>query len=167
MLNDTIFKSLPEMMKQMNAGGLFLTTKAKTVNTMVIGWGGVNVYFRMPIFIVPVRISRYAHELLEVTKHFTVSVPRFGDLKQALAFCGTKSGRDFDKFTECKLTAEPGRTVEAPVIKACYLHYECEAVYKQHLVSEFLDKDLDRQIYPDSNYHTFYYGKILDCYTTD
>jgi|SRR5690554_782038 len=167
MINNTIFARLPETMKQMNAGGLFLTTKAQTVNTMVIGWGGVNIYFRIPIFIVPVRTSRYTHEQMEESRQFTVSVPRFGELKQALAFCGTKSGRDFDKFNECKLTAAPGRVVEIPVIKECYLHYECEVVYKQHLIPEFLHAELNRQLYSDGDYHTFYYGKILDCYITD
>ncbi|MGD9964721.1 MAG: flavin reductase family protein, partial [Candidatus Izemoplasmatales bacterium] len=39
--------------------GIFLTTKNKNViNTMIIGWGGINVVWGKPIFIVLVRESR-------------------------------------------------------------------------------------------------------------
>ncbi len=154
-------------MSQMSAGGLFLTTKTKKLNTMVIGWGGVNVYFRIPIFIVPVRYSRYTHEQMEESQYFTVSVPRAGSLKHALAFCGSKSGRDFDKFTECNLTPLPGRLVDVPIVGECPLHYECEIMYKQHMVPENLNGTLDAEVYPDSDYHTFYFGKILSCYVND
>jgi flavin reductase (DIM6/NTAB) family NADH-FMN oxidoreductase RutF len=167
LIGDTTLKTLPAMMKQMSTDGLFLTTKAMKLNTMVIGWGGVNIYFRIPIFIVPVRTSRYTHEQMEDSKYFTVSVPQFGELKKALAFCGTKSGKDFDKFAECNLTAVPGRTVDVPVIKECYLHYECKIIYKQHMVPETLNKNLNEQVYPNSDYHTFYFGKILACYENE
>lgn len=166
MLNEIIFQTEPEMMKQMSTGGLFLTTKAKTVNTMVIGWGGITYFFNIPIFIVPVRTSRFTHEQMEDSTYFTISVPRSGELLKELAFCGRKSGRDFDKFQECKLTAQAGRVVDVPVIKECYLHYECEIINKQQLTPEFLNSDLERCFYQGSDYHTLYFGKILACYTT-
>lgn len=166
MIKEIVFQTQPEMMKQMSAGGLFLTTKAKSVNTMVIGWGGVNYYFNIPVFIVPVRTSRFTHEQMESSAYFSISVPRFGELKKELAFCGSKSGRDFDKFQECKLTVQAGRVIDVPIIKECYLHYECEIIYKQHLEPELLDREIERQVYQGSDYHTLYFGKILDCYIT-
>jgi flavin reductase (DIM6/NTAB) family NADH-FMN oxidoreductase RutF len=162
---DSIADQTPHTLKQMQNGGLFLTTKGEKLNTMVIGWGGINVYFRRPVFIVPVRLSRFTHQLIEGSSCFTVSVPREGELKKALSFCGSKSGRDYDKFTECGLTAVPGRNCDVPVIGECALHYECEIIYSQHMDEEKLKEEVDREIYPNSVYHTFYFGQILDCYS--
>ena len=75
---------------------------------------------------VPVRKSRYTHGLIEKSGEFTVSVPLNKDLKDALMFCGTKSGRDYDKFKECNLTPIPGKEIDTPVIGECQLHYECK-----------------------------------------
>jgi len=167
MLMDTIISTTSETMQQMHAEGLFLTTKSREANTMIIGWGGINVYFRRPIFIVPVRLSRYTHELIEASTHFTVSVPRPGELTKAIAFCGSKSGRDYDKFAECGLTPVPGRASEVPVIAECPLHYECEIIYKQHMDKDQLAPQIDSEVYPNSVYHTFYFGQIVECYSTE
>jgi len=146
--------------------GVFLTTKAgDRINTMVIGWGGLTFFWNRPIFLVPVRKSRYTHELLEKSGEFTVSIPMGRDMQKALSFCGTKSGRDYDKFKECKLTAVPGRYVDVPVIGECNLHYECRVVYKQDMDPATLNEEINQRFYP--NYHTFYYGEILGCYLTE
>jgi len=50
-------------------------------------------------------------------------------VKQTL-FCGRRSGKEFDKFKETKLTPMPAKTVEAPIIKECIAHLECK-LYKQ------------------------------------
>ena len=165
MLMDTIVSSIPETMRQMRNGGLFLTTRAEKTNTMIIGWGGINVYFRRPIFIVPVRLSRFTHELMEASTHFTVSVPRKGELTRAIEFCGSNSGRDYDKFTECGLTPLPGNKTDVPVIGECALHYECEIIYTQHMEKENLNQEIDTEVYPNSVYHTFYFGQIIACYS--
>jgi len=167
MLMDTIISTMSDTMQQMRGEGLFLTAKAEKTNTMIIGWGGINVYFRRPIFIVPVRLSRYTHELMEDSTHFTVSVPRAGELTKAIAFCGSKSGRDYDKFAECKLTPVPGRESEVPVIGECTLHYECEIIYKQHMEKDKLNPEVDSEVYPNSVYHTFYFGQIVACYSLE
>jgi len=165
MLMDKIISTMSDTMQQMRGEGLFLTTKTEKKNTMIIGWCGINVYFRRPIFIVPVRLSRYTHELMEASTHFTVSVPRAGELTKAIAFCGSKSGRDYDKFAECKLTPVPGRESEVPVIGECTLHYECEIIYKQHMEKDKLNPEVDSEVYPNSVYHSFYFGQIIACYS--
>lgn len=155
---------LAEVEKQLKGGGAFLTAKGEKVNTMVIGWGGINVYWNKPIFVVPVRKSRYTHELIEKAGEFTVSIPLNEDMRKALAFCGTKSGRDFDKFKECNLTPVPGQKINTPVIKECSLHYECKVVYKQDMIPENLNPEIDNKFYANSNYHTLYFGEIVACY---
>ncbi|MDD3839792.1 MAG: flavin reductase family protein [Clostridia bacterium] len=166
MLDQVVYENFDWIYKQMTKGGLFLTTKGKKLNTMVIGWGGINVYFRIPIFIVPVRESRYTHQIMENSREFTVSIPQMGTLKKELSFCGTKSGRDFDKFKECGLTPIEAKQVSVPVIKECKMHFECEIIYKQHMIGKNLDNEIDNAVYSDSDYHSFYFGKILTCYKT-
>ena len=157
---------LAEVDYYLTNGGLFLTAEKEKVNTMVIGWGGINVFWNKQVFLAAVRKSRYTHKLIEKTGEFTVSVPLERDLKQALDFCGTKSGRDFDKFKACGLTPIPGQKINAPVIGECPLHYECRVIYKQDMLPGNLDPEIKGEFYPDPDFHTFYIGKIVACYLT-
>lgn len=156
---------ISEVNQHLTSGGIFLTAKADTVNTMVIGWGGITFFWGKPVFLVPVRKSRFTHHLIEESGVFTVSVPMDKDLKKALTFCGTKSGRDFDKFKECNLTAVPGKAVDAPVIGECTLHYECKVIYKYDVSEDNMDKEIVNRWYPD--YHTFFFGEIVACYSNE
>ena len=156
---------LKEVTHYLTHGGIFLTTKGEKNNSMIIGWGGITYFWNKPIFLVPVRASRYTYPVLNSTGFFTVSIPLERELKKAIAFCGSKSGRDFDKLKECGLTPVPGKTVPVPVIGECSLHHECRVVYKQAMDRAFLDKEIDEKCYPD--YHTMFYGEILASYVTE
>ncbi|NMA96344.1 MAG: flavin reductase family protein [Clostridiales bacterium] len=152
-----------EVNESLTSGGIFLNTKDEKVNSMVIGWGGVTTFWGKPIFIVPVRQSRYTHKQLQNTGEFTISVPLDDSLQKALDFCGTKSGRDYDKLKECGITALDPKVIKTPIIGECKLHYECKVVYQQDLIPENLIEEIDKRWYPD--YHTLFFGEILACYT--
>jgi flavin reductase (DIM6/NTAB) family NADH-FMN oxidoreductase RutF len=92
-----------------------------------------------------------------------VSIPS-ANMGNELTFCGTKSGRDYDKFKECKLAVVAAQRVVSPIIKTPGLHYECKIVYKTAMRPDFLDKELDQNVYPLKDYHTLYFGEIVDCY---
>lgn len=97
-------------------GGVFLTTQNQSkLNTMTIGWGGITHFWAKPIFIVPVRKSRYTYQLIDQAGEFTVSVPIENNLSQQLRFCGTNSGRDIDKFAAAGLTTLPGKLIQTPL----------------------------------------------------
>jgi len=85
-------------------------------------------------------------------------------LKNALAICGSKSGRDIDKFKKCNLTLEKSKAVDTPIIGDCELHYECKIVYKQEMNPVLLSKDIVESSYKTGDYHTLYYGEILETY---
>jgi len=105
---------------------------------------------------------------IEVTIHkdLSVTVP-LGDMSKEIAFCGSKSGRDYDKFKECNLKTAKGRQVGSPIIETKGRHYECRIVYKSAMDPIHLDKDYDSSLYPEKDYHTLYFGEILECYETD
>lgn len=150
------------VMKQIKEGA-FLTVKAgEALNTMTIGWATIGFAWRKPIMMVMVRNSRHTFSLIEKAVDFTVSVPT-GDMKKEIAFCGTKSGRDVDKFKECMLETESSRQVVSPIIKIPGIHFECHIVYKNAIDPTRLIRDYD-QIYPEKDYHTLYFGEIQACY---
>ena len=146
--------------------GAFLTVKADgIVNTMTIGWATIGCIWQKPIFMIAVRDSRYTFTLLEKTANFTVTIPAGDEYNKAVMFCGTKSGRDFDKFKECNLLSKPGRCIESPIIDIPGVHYECKIAYKSAMDNAFLNGDLEN-LYPKKDYHTLYFGEILACYET-
>ncbi len=145
--------------------GAFLTTSASgKVNTMTISWGSIGHIWNKDLFMVMVRPSRYSFELLEQNPEFTVSFALDDTLKKALNICGTKSGRDIDKFKEASIGLQNSKIVSVPVIAECGLHYECKVIQKQVLVPEFFDETYDGKWYPAKDYHTMYYGEIVASY---
>ena len=145
--------------------GAFLTVKAGArLNTMTIGWATIGICWRKPVFMVAVRDSRHTFTLIEESTDFTVSIPS-GDLRKEIMYCGTKSGRDKDKFTECNLQIADGRTVTSPIIDVAGLHFECRIVYKSAMDPVNMTADFEA-LYPDKDYHTLYFGEITACYQT-
>ena len=67
----------------------------------------------------------------------------------------------------CNLEIANGRTVVSPIIKVSGIHYECKIVLKSAMNAAFLDKEYDKSLYPQKDYHTLYFGEILACYETE
>lgn len=153
-----ITKSIPK--------GVLLTTKAGgRTNTMTIGWGTLGTEWGVPVFVAYVRESRFTRQLLDENPEFTVNVP-LGDVdKQILSFCGTKSGRDVDKFQALGLTAVEPEVISVPGIAQLPLTLECRVVYRQ-LQDQALEEALRDRYYPGSqpDLHIAYYGKIVTAY---
>lgn len=158
-------ENLEKGMRFLHTQGAFLTVKSgEKINTMTISWGNVGYEWNRPIFTILLRKSRYTHDLIENSDDFTVSIPLSKNLKNALAVCGSKSGRDIDKFKECNLTLDKSQNVDTPIIGECELHYECKIVYKQEMNPQLLSKDIVKSSYADGDYHTLYYGEIVATY---
>jgi flavin reductase (DIM6/NTAB) family NADH-FMN oxidoreductase RutF len=87
-------------------------------------------------------------------------------MSKAIAFCGSKSGRDVDKFKMCNLEAADGQKVTSPIIKVPGIHFEDKRVNKSAMDTGHLDKNYDKALYPQKDYHTLYFGEIIACYET-
>jgi len=147
--------------------GAFLTTANDgKANSMTIAWGTIGFMWGKPVFMAMVRHSRYTYQLLEKSGEFTVSIP-FKDMKEALGVCGSKSGRDTDKFAAAGLKTEPAQKLATPVIANCGLTYECKVVYKQVMTDDNLDAANQQKWYAQGDYHTLYFGEIVASYTND
>lgn len=155
-----------QLLQQLPAGAFLSVKAADRVNTMTIGWGAIGYMWQRPILLVAVRHSRYTFGLIEESGEYTVSLPAGEELKKQLMTVGTKSGRDIDKFSSCNLTTQPGKVSQSPVIKECSLFFECKVVYKQAMNPDNLEESIKSKFYSNNDYHTMYYGEILDCYST-
>jgi len=162
------FDYVSETERLLRRGGVFLVSAGGDgrPNAMTIGWGLIGTIWRKPFFLVAVRPSRFTHGLIEESGEFTVCLPAEG-MEEALQVCGTKSGRDLDKFRELGLTAVRGFEVEAPYIAECPVHYECRVAYKVRVEPGALEEGLERECYPAGNYHTLYFGLILGVYAEE
>jgi flavin reductase (DIM6/NTAB) family NADH-FMN oxidoreductase RutF len=146
-------------------GGILLISGMDKTNAMTIGWGFTGVMWGLPIFIAPVRTSRYTFELMNKEDQFNVFVPKDDSFKKALAYCGTKSGRDVDKFKELGLKKAKAKFNELPIIDAPGVHYECKLLYTRALDETMPQEILDKW-YPTRDIHTYFFGEILACYET-
>ncbi|MGI6169357.1 MAG: flavin reductase family protein [Christensenellales bacterium] len=146
--------------------GVLLISGKQQTNAMTIGWGFAGIMWGLPFFIAPVRPSRYTFELLSKEDQFNIFVPKDDSFNKTLAYCGSKSGRNVDKFAELGLEKAPAKYNELPIINAPGIHYECKLHYIQAL-NDTLPEALRKRWYPaDSNLHTCFYGEILACYET-
>ena len=118
-------------------------------NPMTAGWLQLGGLWGLPIITIAVRPERYTYKLLEECPEFTLNVPG-KNLKDAVAVCGKKSGRDMDKFAVCGMTATPGRKISVPSIEEARIVYECKVV-------------LTAQSEPITT-HRLYFGEILAAY---
>ncbi len=159
-----------QLREALEAGGAFLIAidDRGTANPMTIGWGQLGIVWSRPVFTVLVRISRHTHGCLHSGGSFAVSVPRPGELKDELLFCGTRSGREIDKIEACGLATAAGREIDAPVLAACSLHYECRILARtQQQRSDFASTDLLDDVYPHDDHHLIVFGEIVAAYRTD
>lgn len=159
-------ENVDQLMQRIQKGAFLTVAAENAVNTMTIGWATIGYIWQRPILMVAVRDSRHTFDLLGKADNFTVSIPKGDGYNEAVTFCGTKSGRDFDKFKECGLQTKNALQVTSPIVDIAGIHYECRIVYKSAMDSAFLDAGLER-LYPKKDYHTLYFGEIAACYETD
>ena len=151
--------------------GILLTTKSgDTLNTMTIGWGKIGIEWNRPVFIAYVRETRHTKTMLEENGEFTVNIP-YGQVDpQILAYCGTRSGRDTDKFRDLGLTPVDSDIVSVPGIAQLPLTLECRVIYRQKQDLSVLPPEILDRFYPVAGGHDFrddhiaYYGEILNAY---
>lgn len=168
--SETITKALTK--------GVLITTKlGDRVNTMTISWGMLGIEWSKPIFITFVRESRFTKEHLDATGEFTVNIPISDIDSHILSFCGSRSGRDVDKFQTLGLEQVPSQIVDAPGIRQLPLTLECKVLYRQAQDPAQIPSEVIDRYYPElaeklpsgepRDYHTAYYAQIVNAYIAE
>ncbi|MDD3846729.1 MAG: flavin reductase family protein [Syntrophorhabdaceae bacterium] len=129
-------------------------------NTMTGAWGGLGIMWNKRVAVCVVRPNRYTYEFMERSGSFSLS---FFDeqYRDALTYCGTKSGRDVNKVAQTGLTPVFGE--DTIYFAQASLVIECRKVYYQDIEPRnFLAGEMDG-FYPEKDYHRMYVGEILRC----
>ena len=94
-------------------------------NIITIAWAG-TICSDPAMVSISVQKIRYSHQILAETGEFVINlVPE--ELCRAMDYCGVRSGRDHDKFSDCGLTAQPAPNLTvAPLIKESPVNIECK-----------------------------------------
>jgi len=169
-----VFNYAKEIMEATKKGVLLTTKADEKVNSMVISWGTLGIEWAKPIFTVFIRENRFTKQQLDKTLEFTINIPIGEYDKKIIAMCGTKSGYTVDKIKELGLTTEPSNMISVPGIKDFPLTLECRVIYKQKQNVNAVPKEDRIKFYPqdvegsfhgaNKDYHTAYYGEIVNAY---
>lgn len=142
-----------------NGWALVTAGTKENVNTMTVSWGGVGVMWGKPIAFTFIRPQRYTFGIIENNEYYSMS---FFDEKyrDALKFCGAKSGRDYDKFKETGLTkayTEDG----VPYISEAKLVFICKKMYAQNLEENCVLAGEEVTKWYKNDYHKMYMSEIV------
>ncbi len=102
-------------------------------NITTIAWTGI-INSEPPLVYVSIRPTRHSYSIIKESGEFVINIPD-EELVVAADFCGTKSGKEIDKFKGAKLTKEKAQIIKAPLIKECPINIECKLKEIKHLGS--------------------------------
>lgn len=128
-------------------------------NTMTVSWGGVGIMWGKPVTFTFIRPQRYTFEFMENNEYFSMSFFE-ENYRDALKFCGSKSGRDYDKVKETGLT--PSFTEDGvPYFEEAKLVIICKKLYSQFLNEESIADNETVKKWYDNDYHKMYVSEIV------
>ena len=138
---------------------LTATDERGNVNTMTVSWGGTGILWGREVCFVFVRPERYTFGFCERGESMSLSF--FGDKrKDTLSLCGTKSGRDVDKFKACdlKYTLNEG----ACVFEDAEVTLILKKLYADDLKKGAFVSSVAEPFYKNGGYHRMYICEIKD-----
>lgn len=92
-------------------------------NLFTVAWTG-TVCTNPPMCYISVRPERHSYEIIKRTGEFVINLTT-KRLARATDWCGVRSGRDYEKFSQMGLTASPAAVVAAPVVEESPVAIEC------------------------------------------
>ncbi len=157
-IKENVFDQLQNEWMLITAGSV------QDFNTMTAAWGGFGILWQKPVATIFIRPQRFTYKFTEEQPTFSLSFFGHDKYRDALSFCGTKSGRDYNKPQEVGLT--PALTSANNIaFQEARLVFDCRKIYADDIKpAHFFDKDLEKSIYPQKDYHRFYIGEIVGCY---
>ena len=118
-------------------------------NIMTVAWTGI-LNTNPAMCYISVRPERYSYNLIKESGEFVINLTN-EKLAFATDWCGVRSGKDYDKFKEMKLTKEKANHVKCPLIKESPVSVECRVKeikeYGSHhvFIAEILSIDADEK----------------------
>ena len=139
---------------------------AEKFNTMTASWGQLGVLWNKNVFTCYIRPNRYTYEFVDNDEFFTASF--FGEEhRKALTFCGSHSGRDYDKVKETGLT--PVEIDGCMTFEEADMVFVCRKLYTYDQSAEnFTTNDgILEKFYSTDPYHRAYISEITAVYVNN
>ena len=92
-------------------------------NIITVAWVG-TLCTNPPLCYISVRPERHSHHLIKESMEFVINLTT-EEMAYATDWCGVRSGKDYNKFKEMKLTPGQAKTVQTPIIEESPLCIEC------------------------------------------
>lgn len=102
-------------------------------NLITLAYVG-KVCAKPPTIAISLRPMRHSYGLIEKHGEFVINYPTKDQLKE-MDYCGTRSGRDVNKWKELNLTKELGEVVKVPMVKEFPWNMECKVIKRVELGS--------------------------------
>ncbi len=159
-LSDNFFEAIGKEWMLVTAGTI------DKFNMMTASWGCIGWLWNKPVAVIFIRPERYTHDFIENNEKMTLSfLGNEPEMRKVYNFCGSKSGREFNKAEETGLTPveTEGRSV---AFKEARLTLECQKLYKDTIKpNAFIDTNLS-QWYGEAKggYHDIYVVEIMNVY---
>ena len=99
-------------------------TSPEDYNLITISWLG-TISTNPPMCYISVRPERHSYHLIKQAGEFVINLTN-EDMAHATDWCGVKSGRDVNKFSETGLTPVKAELIQAPIIAESPLCIECK-----------------------------------------
>ncbi|MCQ2218882.1 MAG: flavin reductase family protein [Paludibacteraceae bacterium] len=92
-------------------------------NIFTASWVG-TICTNPPMCYVSIRPERHSYDIIKRNGSFVINLTN-EELAKATDWCGVRSGRDFDKFKEMKLTPMKTEVIDSVLIEEAPLSIEC------------------------------------------
>ncbi|MFV0398203.1 MAG: flavin reductase family protein [Bacteroidales bacterium] len=92
-------------------------------NLITVSWVG-TVNTDPAMCYISVRPSRHSYPILVKNKEFVINLTT-KEMAYATDWCGVRSGEEYNKFEEMKLTPIPSKYVQAPLVEESPVSIEC------------------------------------------
>ncbi len=102
-------------------------------NIITVAWAG-TVCSDPAMVSISVRPERYSHDIIEDSGEFVINLVT-DKLTKACDWCGVRSGRDHDKFSEMRLTEYTSDLIGAPAIAESPVNIFCKVIKTEKLGS--------------------------------
>lgn len=105
-------------------------------NILTVAWTG-TICTDPAMTYISIRPERYSYDIIKEKGEFVINLTT-KDLAYATDWCGVRSGKDYDKFKEMKLTKEKANFVSCPLIKESPVNIECKVEEVKELGSHHM-----------------------------
>ena len=105
-------------------------------NMLTVAWVG-TICTNPAMCYISVRPERHSYDIIKRTKSFVINLTN-EDMARATDWCGVRSGKDYNKFKEMRLTPQKAQKVAAPIVLESPLSIECEVIEIKELGSHHM-----------------------------